>query len=139
MSVNLYDTTSDKFSVNPSLVLGHLYNQYKEALYLKAISEPKNYAEVRAKVVTDVKLAIVNDIYTNLRSVLCKGQLDGKNLVEFGGTVFVVNYPPSEADSKILSLSIALDKELDDIVNIVCPPFSDILKARMEAKSAADI
>ena len=139
MSVNLYDKTSDKFSVNPSLVLGHLYNQYKEALYLKAISEPKAYAEVRAKVITDVKLAIVNDIYTNLRDVLCKGQLRGQNLIEFGGEVYVPNHPPSSSDNLILSLSVAVDKELDNIVNIVCPPFSDILKARMEAKSAADI
>ena len=135
MSTILYDKNSDNFEVSPALMLGHLYQQYQEELYLKAVSTPSEYASVRANVISKVKIGVVNTLYKNLRSVLCQGKLDG-DLIKFNGSpAFVPNYPPVEADSRILSIAKALDKELDEIIDIIIPPFHDVLKNRLESKA----
>ena len=63
MSTSAYDTSSDNFAVSPQLILGHLYSQYKEKLYLKAVSVPSEYAQTRAEVITKVKINVVNNLY----------------------------------------------------------------------------
>ena len=131
-----YDLSSDNFSVSPALMLGHLYQQYSEMCYLAAVATPALYAKVRADVVSKVKIGIVSEIYRNLRSVLCEGKLNGTSLVRFDGVSYCPNYPPVDADSRILSIAKALDKELDEIVDIIIPPFSDILKNRLESKAS---
>ena len=136
MSTILYDKNSDNFEVSPALMLGHLYQQYQEELYLKAVSTPSDYATVRANVISKVKIGVVNTLYKNLRSVLCQGKLESLDLIKFSGSsAFVPNYPPVDADSRILSIAKALDKELDEIIDIIIPPFSDVLKGRLESKS----
>ena len=136
MSTTVYDTNSNNFEVSPALMLGHLYQQYQEELYLKAVSTPSEYASVRANVISKVKIGVVNTLYKNLRSVLCQGKLDG-DLIKFpsSASAFVPNYPPVEADSRILSIAKALDKELDEIIEIIIPPFHDVLKNRLESKA----
>ena len=130
-----YDENSDNFAVSPALMLGHLYEAYREELYLKAVSKPADYAKIRSEVITKVKIGIVSKIYKDLRDVLCKGELESRPLITLDGTIFIPNYPPVEADSRILSLSKGLDHELNQIVEIICPPFSDILKNRLESKA----
>ena len=131
-----YDENSNNFAVSPALMLGHLYQQYSEQCYLSAVSSPSEYAKVRADVISKVKITIVNEIYKNLRSVLCEGKLNGNALVRFNGVSYCPNFPPVDADSRILSIAKALDKELDEIVDIIIPPFSDILKNRLESKAS---
>lgn len=135
MSTTEYDKNSDNFQVSPSLVLGHLYSAYQEELYLHAVSSPSEYSKVRASVLKQVKIKVVSDLYKNLRDVLCKGELGGAALVNLGGEALVVNYPPNSADSRILSIAKALDKELDEIIDIVIPPFSSVLHNRLEARA----
>lgn len=136
MSTTSYDTNSDNFAVSPALMLGHLYQQYQEELYLHAVSTPSEYSKVRASVIQKVKIGVVNDMYKNLRSVLCHGRMGGADLINLGGgDPLVPNYPPVEADSRILSIAKALDKELDEIIDIIIPPFSDVLKSRLEARA----
>ena len=97
-----YDKNSDNFAVSPSLTLGHLYQQYQEELYLRAVATPSDYAKVRSNVIQKVKMGIVNDLYKNLRSVLCKGEIlsSGEKLISFssGGSYsaasYCPNYPP---------------------------------------------
>lgn len=135
MSTTSYDTNSNQFAVSPSLVLGHLFQQYNEQLYLLALSTPKDYSTCRADVISKVKIGVVTELYKNLRAVLCEGKLGGNALIRIGNQSYVPNYPPVDADSRILSIAKALDKELDEIINIVIPPFSEILKNRMESKA----
>ena len=134
-----YDTNSDNFKVSPALVLGHLYQQYQEKLYLLATSKPNEYATARAEIVQKVKISVVNQIYKDLRDVLTKGELGGYQVVNIAGTSYVPNYPPTDADSRILSIAKALDNELSEIVDIIIPPFSDILKNRIESKTASNL
>ena len=139
MSTTVYDTNSDNFAVSPALVLGHLYQQYQEKLYLLATSKPNEYAEARAKIVQDVKITVVNKIYRDLRDVLTKGKLDGNHIVRIDRSDYVPNFPPVEADSRILSIAKALDHELSEIVDIIIPPFSEVLKNRIESKAGANL
>lgn len=138
-NVNVYDQNSDSFKVSPNLVLGNLYKQYQESLYLTALSKPSEYAKIRMKAVQDIKMKVVGDMYEKLRAVLCAGKLQNANIVVFDGNVYVPNYPPSEADSMILSLAKTLDTELDKIVDIVVPPFSDVLRNKLETRGVADL
>ena len=130
-----YDENSDNFAVSPALMLGHLYEAYREELYLKAVSKPSEYAATRSSVIQQVKIKIVTDLYTQLRQILTKGEIANVKIINVGGDMFVPNYPPIETDSRILSIAKTLDKELDEIVNIIVPPFSDILKNRLESKT----
>lgn len=132
-----YDRNSDNFAVSPALMLGHLYQQYKEELYLNAVSKPSEYSVQRSNVIQNVKINIINDLYKNLRKVLCEGRNGPASspLVVLNGKNLCPNYPPVEADSRILSIAKALDKELDEIIDIIIPPFSDVLKNRLEAKA----
>jgi hypothetical protein len=134
-STTQYDQNSENFKASVPLVLGHLYSAYQEQLYLIAVSNPSDYAKVRAEVVRDVKVKIVNDLYNNLRNVLCKGELSGRQIMKFQAGTFCPNYPPNSSDSKILSIAKALDGELDDIIQIIIPPFSEVLHNRLESKS----
>ena len=61
-----YDLNSDNFAVSPSLVLGHLFQQYHEQLYLLALSTPADYSACRADVIQKVKIGVVNQIYIHL-------------------------------------------------------------------------
>ena len=135
MSTTLYDDNSDKFAVSPALMLGHLYQQYQEELYLHAVSTPSDYSKCRANVIQKVKIGVVNDLYKNLRTVLCEGRLGTDNLIVISGPALRPNYPPTAADSRILSLCQAMDKELDEIIDIIIPPFSEVLKTRLESKA----
>ena len=130
-----YDKNSDNFAVSPALMLGHLYEAYREELYLQAVSKPSEYSKVRSEVIKTVKIGIVTKIYTDLRGVLTQCKLDGVDLIKLTGGPYCANYPPIETDSRILSLAKTLDKELDEIVNIIVPPFSDILHNRLESKA----
>ena len=131
-----YDENSNNFAVSPALMLGHLYQQYQEELYLKAVSTPAEYSKTRSEVISKIKIGTVSEIYKGLRSILCEGKMNGVPIIRIGGTAYVPNFPPVDADSRILSIAKALDKELDEIVDIIIPPFSDILKNRLESKAA---
>ena len=63
MSTTVYDKNSDNFAVSPALMLGHLYQQYQEELYLHAVSTPSDYSKCRASVIQKVKIGVVNDLY----------------------------------------------------------------------------
>ena len=45
--------------------------------------------------------------------MLCEGKLDNSPIVRIDGINYVPNYPPTDADSRILSIAKALDHELD--------------------------
>lgn len=134
-TITSYDENSNNFAVSPALMLGHLYQQYQEELYLNALSKPNEYSVQRSNVIQLVKIKVVNDLYKNLRQVLCEGKTGTTFLVNLGGRPLCPNYPPVEADSRILSIAKALDKELDEIIDIIIPPFSDVLKNRLEARA----
>jgi hypothetical protein len=134
-TITSYDENSNNFAVSPALMLGHLYQQYQEELYLNATSRPSEYAVQRSNVIQEVKIKVVNDLYKNLRQVLCEGKLGSKQLVKLNGKDLCPNYPPVEADSRILSLCKAVDKEMDEIIDIIIPPFQEVLKNRLESKA----
>lgn len=139
MSTTSYDQNSNSFKVSPNLVLGTLYRQYQDTMYLSALSSPKEYAQLRMKIVKDVKMRVVGDLYENLRQVLCEGKLGATHQIKLGGENLVPNYPPGEADSMILSVAKSLDCELDKIIDIVVPPFSDILRQKIETRGVSDL
>ena len=139
MSATSYDLNSNSFKVSPNLVLGNLYRQYQESMYLHALSTPKEYAQVRMDAVQKIKMNVVGKLYEELRTVLCEGKLENKTIVKLGNKDLVPNYPPSEADSMILSIAKSLDHELDKIVDIVVPPFSDILRGKLESRGVSDL
>ena len=134
-TITKYDENSNNFAVSPALMLGHLYQQYEEELYLNAVSKPSDYSEQRSKVIQLVKIKVVNDLYKNLRQVLCEGKMDTTFLVHLNGKNLCPNYPPVEADRIILSLCKAVDGEMDKIIDIIIPPFSEVLKNRLEARA----
>ena len=134
MSATEYDTNSDQFKVSPSLVLGHHYQSYRENLYMECVARPAVYGDCRRDVIEKVKLGIVKTIYENLRNVLCKGELDGVKLIKLSKS-YVPNYPPTKADEICLSFARACDEKLDEIIDIVIPPYSDVLKNRLEARA----
>ena len=49
-----YDENSNNFAVSPALMLGHLYQQYQEELYLKAVSTPAEYSKTRSEVISKI-------------------------------------------------------------------------------------
>ena len=109
---------------------GRLHGDSRDAGYTES-----RCAKVRSEVIKTVKIGIVTKIYTDLRGVLTQCKLDGVDLIKLTGGPYCANYPPIETDSRILSLAKTLDKELDEIVNIIVPPFSDILHNRLESKA----
>jgi hypothetical protein len=133
-STNTYDTNSDTFKISPTLVLGVQYEQYLEELYLICVSKPALYAECRANIIQKVKMGVVKDLYADLRDVLCKGELHGNKLIRLDGKTLVPNHPPQSSDEIILGICKSLDKELTDIIAKIIPPFSQILKGRLEAQ-----
>jgi hypothetical protein len=139
MSTETYDKNSDLFSTSPNLVLGTLKKQYLEQLSLIALSTPAEYAKTRAKVIESVKMKVISDLYTDLRDVLSKGSLKGTALIVLGGKTLIPNTAPQEIDSKILSIAKSLDTELTEIIDSVIPPFREVVKSRIEAKSAANL
>lgn len=61
--------------------------------------------------------------------------MDGSSLIIIGSDTLVPNYPPTAADQLILSIAKSLDSELDNIVNLIIPPFSEVMSNRLESKS----
>lgn len=138
-SANVYDESSNSFKVSPNLILGNLYKQYQETMNLHALSSPKEYSKVRMEAVQTIKMNVIADLYENLRDVLCKGQLGKTYIVNLGGRNLVPNFPPNAADDMIMSIASALDSEIDKIVDIVVPPFSDQLKQKLESRGVSDL
>ena len=138
-SANEYDTNSNTFKVSPNLVLGNLYKQYQETMHLHALSTPKEYSLVRMKAIQNIKMHVIADLYENLRGVLCEGKLGKDHIVNLGGKNLVPNYPPAAADDIILSIAKALDREIDDIVDIVVPPNRGQLDQKLESRGVSDI
>lgn len=132
-----YDESSNNFAVSPSLMLGILYDQYKSELYLRAVSTPADYAKCRSEIIDKVKIGIVTKIYRELREILCEGKMDGTPIIKIGTSSkpLVPNYPPTHADELIMNLSRGINSKLDEIIEIVIPNFSDILKNRLESKT----
>ena len=69
--------------------------------------------------VQKIKMNVVGKLYEELRTVLCEGKLENKTIVTLG--------------------SKALVPKLDKIVDIVVPPFSDILRGKLESRGVNDL
>ena len=116
MSATSYDANSNSFKVSPNLVLGNLYRQYQETMYLRAISTPEEYVRIRKDAVQKIKADIMDKLF-ELHSVMRDGKLGQEHVVPLAP-----NYPPQKINELLFPIASKLTEVLDKIVDIVVPP-----------------
>jgi len=122
------------FSVEPSDYLGFDYEQFKEAQYKLALSNPSQYFTQREAIIKSVRNQAVTDIYATIYNALTTGtDKGGRNLIVPG---VVPHYPRQEVSKFALSAAQTLAKISESAVDLILPKnFQEIALKRTHDKS----
>ena len=123
-----YEPSADGFKVSPNLYLGNSYRQYKETMHLHAVSSPEQYAQIRKVAVQKIKADIMEKLF-ELNDVLSVGKLGHERVLPFAPF-----YPPQKINEILFPIASNLSEVLDNIVDIVVPPFESLEQFREEKK-----
>ena len=63
------------WKVDVSNYMGHIYEQYKNKLYGKALSKPSEYYDLQSKVLEDLNETIAKYVYEIFFNLLTEGKL----------------------------------------------------------------
>lgn len=114
MSVNNFEIDTENY-------LGLGYEQFKNASYALALSNPSEYFRIRQAVIQSVKTDAVKDIYKTFYNILTTGtdKLGSKVIVDIKGVR--PQYPSQKVSEIALQASRTMDEILNEVIDIILP------------------
>ena len=118
--------------------LGSEFAAYKDELYTLSISQPSQYAKLRATVMREVRGDMVKNMYKTLYDIMLNGKVNGRDVIKTtgpGAKTYVPSIPKPQINKFAVSSAEAIDEILVALMDTLLPkPFSDTANSQL-AKS----
>lgn len=136
------DATANEFFMNTDNVLGLEYQAYVAKVRSMALGSPKDYFELRRKVLQSVKSKAIGDLYKTIFTVLSLGKDTGGNPIGALGATeeMTPGYPADKINDFAVDVVRDLSNHLDRVVDIILPDdFNKLAEGKTTLKGLGSI